>query len=209
MPCRGHSCLHLQIGSLLFSVEFIILTTHPRPRLLPSTLIIYPYWGMAKVGVKNRWAQQLLSLAFSQSLLINFKLDVRLHFMSWLSISRGCYLILPYCSLGHAFHTLSWSLQSISINFELDVGLHFMSWLSVGRGCYLILPYHSLGHTFHMLSQSLQSVSINFELDVRLHFMLWLSVGRGCYLISPYHSLGLTLFTHFHGLSNLSQSTSS
>jgi hypothetical protein len=185
------------------------LTTHPRPRSLPSTLIIYPYWGMAKVSVENGWAQQLPSLAFSQSLLINFKLDVRLHFVLWLSISRGFYLISPYHSLGHAFHMLSWSLQSISINFELDVGLHFMLWLSVSRGCYLILPYHSLGHTFHMLLQSLQSISINFKLDVRLHFMLWLSVSRSCYLISPYCSWDLTLFTHFSGLSNLSQSTSS
>jgi hypothetical protein len=159
MPRRGHACLCLQIGLLLFSVKFIILTTHPRPRSLPSTLIIYPYWGMAKVGVKNRWAQQLPSLAFSQFLLINFKLDVGLHFMSWLSVSRGCYLISPYCSLGHTFHTLLRSLQSVSINFELDVGLHFMSWLSVGRGCYLISPYCSLGHTFHTLSQSLQSTS--------------------------------------------------
>jgi hypothetical protein len=143
MPCRGHACLHLQIGSLLFSVEFIILTTHPRPRLLPSALIIYPYWGMAKVSVKNGWAWQLPSLVFLWSLLINFKLDIRLHFVSWLSVSRGCYVISSYHSLGHTFHTLLWSLQSVSINFKLDIGLHFVLWLSISRTCYLILPYHS------------------------------------------------------------------
>jgi hypothetical protein len=35
-----------------------------------------------------------------QSILINFKLDIRLHFMSWLSVSRSCCLISPYRSPG-------------------------------------------------------------------------------------------------------------
>jgi hypothetical protein len=159
MPHRGHACLHLQIGSLLFLVEFVILTTHPRPRSLPSTLIIYPYWGMAKVSVKNGWAQQLLSLAFLWSLLINFKLDIRLHFVLWLSIGRGCYLILPYRSLGHTFHMLSWSLQSVSINFKLDIRLHFMLWLSVSRSCYLISPYCSQDLTLFTCFSGLSNLS--------------------------------------------------
>jgi hypothetical protein len=212
--------------------------------LLPSTLIIYPYWGMAKDGVKNGWAWQLLSLGthpiachhffshiFTVSSIHLNQLQARhqatLHVMAFhqQGLLFDLALLLTGSHFSHAFavspihlnqlqarhwatlHVVAFHWQELL--FDLTLSPHFSHTFMVSpihlnqlqarcQATLHVMAFHwqellfdlalSLmgSHIFHTLSQSLQSVSINFKLDMGLHFVLWLSVGRSYYLILPY-----------------------
>jgi hypothetical protein len=129
-----------------FLLAGVVIQSHPITHMVFQLLLVSPvhlnqlqarHWATLHV-MAFRQQELLFNLVLSltwffdrfwslQSILINFKLDIGLHFMLWLSIGRSCCLILPYHSPGPQI------LHQMFFMCFHDLPNPSLSWLSVGR----------------------------------------------------------------------------
>jgi hypothetical protein len=139
-----------------FPLAGVVIQSHPISHTVFRSLLVSPV-HLNQLQARHRatlhvmafhWQELLFNLILSvtwffnrfwslQSILINFKLDIGLHFVLWLFVGRSCCLILPYHSPGpQILH------QFFFMRFR-DLPNPSLSWLSVGRSFCLISLHHS------------------------------------------------------------------